>query len=127
MEKKGFTLIEMLAVITLLGILITLIILKVRPAIDESKESIGDASINTLVGALEDYYFEAKLKGGFNGCSYDFTNSINTCIGFSFTGDKPTSGTISLDVDGRINGVLTFNERDYDVINNKVYRSISTE
>ena len=113
----------MLAVIALLGILIALVVLKVRPAIDESKKSVGEASINTLVGALEDYYFEAKLKGGFNGCSYDFTNSINTCVGFSFTGDKPTSGTISLDVDGGINGVLIFNERNYDVIDNKVYKN----
>lgn len=126
MDKKGFTLIEMLAIIALLSILITLVILKVKPAIDESKKSTGEVSISSLVSALEDYYFEAKLKGGFNGCSYDFNTDNNTCIGFSFTGDKPSEGVINLDVEGQVSGTLVFNDRNYDVINNKVYKSVPT-
>lgn len=121
--KKGFTLVEMLAIIVLLGLLVTLIILKVRPAIDESRESVSEASANTLVSTFENYYFEAKLKGVFEGCSYDFTSNINSCSGLSFTGEKPTGGILTLNVDGSINGNLIFDQYEYDIIDNKVYKN----
>ncbi len=119
-NQKGFTLIEVLAVIIILGLLSGLIVFYVRPSIDDSKSSVNDASVDILVKSLENYYFEAKLKGDFNGCSYDFTNNSNTCTGFSFSGEKPSEGVISLDLDGFINGNLVFGKNSYSIVRNKV-------
>lgn len=124
MNKKGFTLVEMLAVVVLIGLLIVLVASKVKPAINDSKESVSLASANNLVSALEDYFFEAKLKGGFTGCSYDFSSNTNTCTGFTFTGEKPNDGVIYLSNKGVISGELIFDNYGFDVINNKVEKKI---
>ena len=121
MNKKGLTLIELLGVAVLIGLLSGLIIYKVSPSINDSRESVSLASANNLVKALEDYYFEAKLKGNFTGCSYDFTNDINTCVGFSFTGGVPSDGVLNLDMDGVIDGLLIFDNYEYSIVANKVF------
>lgn len=117
MGKKGFTLVELLAAIVLIGLLIVLIVSKVRPVINDSSEAINEASANNLVSALEDYFFEAKLKGGFTGCSYNFSTDTNTCTGFSFTGEKPSSGVIYLSDEGVISGSVVFDDNIYEVRN----------
>lgn len=120
MKNKGFTLVELLGVIVLIGLLTGLIIYKVRPSINDSKESVSLASANNLVSSLEDYYFEAKLKGNFTGCSYDFTNDTNTCTGFSFSGTKPSSGILSLSDEGVVSGEIYFDSYVYTINDNKI-------
>lgn len=120
MKNKGFTLIEVLVVILFIGILSILVISKVVSAISDSKNAVSEASANTLVSALEDYYFEAKLKGEFNACTIDFDNVSNTCTGFSFSGNKPTSGSISLSADGIISGEFVIDESNFIIVDNKI-------
>ena len=121
MKNKGFTLIELLGVIIIIGLLSVLILYRVRSSINDSYEAVSEVSANNLVGALEDYCFQAKLSGEFNGCSYDFSTDTNTCNGFSFTGEKPTDGIISLSSDGVISGEVFFDDYGYNIFNNKVY------
>ena len=123
MGKKGFTLIEVLSVVVLLGLLISLIVSNVKSSITDSKEAISEASATNLVDAFESYYFEAKLKGSFTGCSYNFDNDVNDCVGFSFTGEKPSGGVVSLSDQGVISGNLVFDKYDYNIVNNKVIKS----
>lgn len=120
MKNKGFTLIELLAVVVIIGLIVVLIISKVNPAIKDSKESVSLASTNNLISALEEYYFSAKMSSIFTGCSYDFDANINTCSGFYFTGEKPTSGEIILNRDGVISGTIVFDEYTYHILNNAI-------
>jgi prepilin-type N-terminal cleavage/methylation domain-containing protein len=114
MKKNGFTLIEVLAVIVILALLISLVILVVKPAIEDSKRSSYYASINSMIDSLEEYYFDAKMKGVFTGCSYNFDSSVNSCMGYSFDGKKPSSGFISISSDGVVSGSI--NVDDYSAL-----------
>ena len=127
MNKKGFTLIELLGIIIIIGLLAVIITHKVKPSIDESKKSSSAVSADNLVGAFEQYYYESKLSGSFTGCSYDFSNKINTCEGFVFEGMSPTGGTISLSAKGEINGEIVFDKNVYNVIDNKVLSGLPIE
>lgn len=114
-NRKGFTLIEMLAVVTIIGLLAGLIITRINRSIADSKKTASLANANLLVGALEDYYMQAKARGAFNGCSYDFGESSNTCTGFSFTGTVPNQGAITLSSTGSVDGDLVFGDYSYVV------------
>lgn len=122
MKKNGFTLIEMLAVVVLIGLIIGLIVYNVSSSIRDSKESVSEASANSLVVSLEEYYFQTKVQGVFSGCSYDFNSDINTCTNFMFSGEKPTGGIINLSVDGVVSGNLIFDDFSFNIINNTVIK-----
>jgi prepilin-type N-terminal cleavage/methylation domain-containing protein len=114
-NRKGFTLIEMLAVVTIIGLLAGLIINRINRSIADSRKTTSLANANLLVGAFEDYYMQAKARGAFNGCSYNFGEDSNTCTGFSFTGAQPDEGIIALGADGKVNGDLVFGDYSYVV------------
>lgn len=121
MKKKGFTLVEMLVVVTLVGLLMFVIVSNVKPSIDDSKEATFFASTNSLVKSFEQYYFEQKLKGNFGGCSYNFSSGENNCDGLDYTGTVPDGGLLTLSVDGIINGTVIFNDQyNYEVVDNVV-------
>ena len=119
MKKNGFTLIEVLAAVVLIGLLTVLVVSKIKPSINDSKDSIAFSSTSSLVARLEEYYFEQKLTGNFFGCTYDFDNSINGCNGFSFAGDKPTGGSVTIDSNGNINGFVYFGKNGYEIKDTK--------
>jgi prepilin-type N-terminal cleavage/methylation domain-containing protein len=68
-RKKGFTLVELLAVIAIIGILAGFIFAAVSSSIEKAKVTKTRATINTLAVALTNYErdmgsFEAKLQNG---------------------------------------------------------------
>ena len=56
MKSKGFTLLELLIVIVIIGILTSLVVIGVVYAIRTSKISNTEAMIGTIKGALENYH-----------------------------------------------------------------------
>ena len=101
-NRKGFTLIEALAVIVLVGLLVVLISSKVLSSINESKLKANEANANSLINVIEKHYLERKMSGAFNGCYYDFDYDIGTCEDLSFSGKKPDNGFISINPDGNL-------------------------
>ena len=61
--KKGFTLVELLAVIVILGVIAVIIIPKVTNSLKESEEKTNLASINGLLKAAQYKYQDNELKG----------------------------------------------------------------
>lgn len=55
-NQKGFTLIEMLVVVAIIGLLAAFAVPRLFEAINSAKSSRGTADLDTIAGALERYY-----------------------------------------------------------------------
>lgn len=121
MKKNGFTLVELLAVIIILGLLALLIVPKVNSIVKKSKVKSYEVSINNLVKSLNSIAIDKKANLiSFNGCIIDFDNDNNTCTDLEYSGELPDSGSISVDSDGVVNGSVEYGDNGFNVINNKV-------
>lgn len=119
-NKKGFTLIEVLAIIILLGIIIVIIAPKVVNTIRDSKKKSYEASVNNIVKSLNSIAIDKKANlVSFEGCSIDFDNDVNTCTDLKYSGELPTSGSITVDRDGNVNGSVGYGDNIFEVRNNK--------
>ena len=58
MNKKGFTLVELLAAIVVLGIIVTIVYPTVTSTIKSSKEKVHDSQVKTVEKALRMYYLD---------------------------------------------------------------------
>lgn len=111
MNKNGFTLVEILAVIVVLGLIVALIIPRVVDFISDSKKNSYDISTKMLIKALNTLAVDKKATmTPFSGCSIVFDSGSNTCTDLDYSGDLPTSGNISVDSDGVVNGTLVFDK-----------------
>lgn len=121
-NNKAFTLIELLAVVIVIGLLVVLIAPKVKSTIEDSTKSSAELSAQALLRNATNYYLEKRAQNNnFEECTYDFTNNINTCNNFEFTGEAPTSGTLTINIKGEISGTITFNKKyNYCISDNKV-------
>lgn len=119
MNKKGFTLIELLAVFVILGIILIITISKVNDTLEKSRKGIALEDTNRLIRAFDEYYVRMKIKNDFNGCTYNFVSNSG-CDDFSFEGQKPTDGSITLSVDGIINGNVKFNKFEFNIVNGNI-------
>lgn len=59
--EKGFTLIELIVVIAVLGVLATLVIPKVVHVKDDATDTVKDANKKIIINALERYYAENMI------------------------------------------------------------------
>ena len=62
MKKNAFTLIEILAVITLIGIIVMLIIPKVSETLKDARINTNEVSVNALSRTATNYYLEQKSQ-----------------------------------------------------------------
>ena len=120
MNKKGFTLIEILAVIVILGLLMVLVIPKVNSVINDSKKNVTLNSVKSLVKGFNEYYVRKKIKNNFDGCTYYFDTKENDCEGFEFEGIEPDFGEIFVSKNGEISGFVVFDGQRYDVFDSEV-------
>ena len=63
-KDKGFTLVELLIVIVILGILATIVVFAVRGITDQGQESSCKATAKTYEVAIEAYYAKNGTAGG---------------------------------------------------------------
>jgi len=111
MNKKAFTLIELLAVIILIGLLAVLIIPKVNETIKDARINTNEVSVNALSRTATNYFLEQKAKNNdFQSCTYDFTNRTNTCTNLEFTGEKPDSGKLVIKPNGNVAIAVQFDK-----------------
>ena len=120
-NKKGFTLVEVLAVIVILGLMSVIIVPKVINTVNDSEKKSYEASVNNLVNSLNSISIDKKANLiSFEGCSIDFDNDVNTCTDLDFSGELPTSGSITVDRDGNVNGIVVYENNGFQIINNEV-------
>ena len=126
MNKKGFTLTEVLGIIVVLGLLAVIIGPKIINTIKNSKEKSYNVSVNNLVKALNSVAIDHKANlVSFDGCSYNFDTRINTCSDLGYSGELPTGGSVTVDRDGNVNGSVVYGNSTFEIRNNK-YTSMSS-
>ena len=54
-QEEGFTLVELMVVIVIIGLLATIVVINVLPSGDKAKQVRAKADISTIEGALETY------------------------------------------------------------------------
>ncbi|QOX63040.1 prepilin-type N-terminal cleavage/methylation domain-containing protein [Anoxybacterium hadale] len=95
-KKKGFTLIELIAVIAILGILIAVIAPRMTGYTDSAKVSKTKANVKTLVTAIEVYNSTAK----------DVPVDVDTTVADMIDGEADAD----TDLDGDTNAIDTLKE-----------------
>lgn len=117
MKNKAFTLIELLAVILILGIISLVAIMTITKLIDETKKNSFKTSINALVVAIENNCEQSKFSDEEHISKYTFIDGVaNNSI--NVKGKLPDIGVILVDESCKTsvsvsNGTYTY-VKDYD-------------
>lgn len=126
MKNKGFTLIEILGVIIVIGILGVIIIPKLINTINESQENTYKISTNQLIEIMNRYALDKKAKLiPFDGCTINFQTKETDCTELEFTGKLPTSGMLYVNRNGTVSGNITFDNKTLYVSDNEIYENNS--
>jgi type IV pilus assembly protein PilA len=82
--KKAFTLVELLAVIVVLGIILAVAIPSITSTLNTSKDKLNDIAVKQIKDAAKDYVLQYKYK----------IDNIDTTGGYITVGDLIDSGII---------------------------------
>ena len=97
MKEKGFTLVELLAVIVILAVISLIATPMVLGVIEKSKKSAAIESVNGIMDAAEKNMIESMLNGE-SKTRYDLSNDTS----LSYKGEKPESGILLIDDKGKM-------------------------
>lgn len=98
LNKKGFTLVELLSVIVILSVIVLIATNAVVPMADSAKKQVLAMEANTLVKAAQTLYVQDGASG--SKC-YSYEELINS--GLIEKDDDAYTGSISIEVDGEGN------------------------
>ena len=104
MKKKGFTLMELLAVIVILSVISLITVPMVMNVIEDSKKKAAVESVNGVLDAADKYLIEAMMKGE-SESRFDFPNDTKLQI----KGSKPEQGTLVVDNSGNMSITVLIN------------------
>ncbi len=106
-NDEGFTLVELLIVIVILGILATVVVFAVQGITDDSRQNSCDVGQRTVQTAVEAYYAEAGefptaiadlnefLRDGSGADDWAIVNTANTSGMVSAVADTSCDGLVS--------------------------------
>jgi prepilin-type N-terminal cleavage/methylation domain-containing protein len=110
-NKKAFTLVELLAVIIILGILAVLIAPKVVNMINESEKSANMTSAQNIVKAAELKASNNMIENGKN-TRINYQTGENTNY-LDYSGEKPQIGVVQIKANGEVAMAVKFGDYCY--------------
>ena len=81
MKKNGFTLVELLAVLVILGIILTITYYSVNSILDNSEESLSNTQISALEESAKLFYIE-------EGMDLETSTSTEVCVSVKYLLDN---------------------------------------
>lgn len=127
MKNNGFTLVELLAVIILIGLIAVITIPKIKDSLDDSKKEIAQASAVNYSKQIDKLVLEEKMKnnsilldGDYNiDSNGNIYNEENEYV-IDVSGKKPTGGTITFSENDLQSGCITVNKYAVTIVNGEV-------
>lgn len=101
MNKKGFTLIEVLAVLLILSIIALITTPIIINVINNSKENAFIQDVNSLVDSIRTY----QAENNYEEVTVDYTTGENTNL-LELDGDLPDAGQITINDAGKVSVAL---------------------
>lgn len=101
MKEKAFTLVELLAVIVVLGILLIIAVPRISDAVNVSKKKSFEISVKSLEKELKSLYIKDNFNISKNGKSYVITNKAFVGETLDVKGEIPDSGNLYIDEEGK--------------------------
>ena len=101
--KKGFTLVELLAVIVILSVILTIAVPAVKKTVDSAKKKTAENDAIMIKGIAEKYY-AANLDSDEELTGVDLTSNT-----LSYSGEKPSKGYLYFTEDGIAYGKMYLN------------------
>ena len=98
MKRKGFTLMELLAVIVVLGVIALIIVPNVIVVVQRSEKDAFEKSAYGILTAAKEYYQEKESEEDFTGKTFNFEESVE----LELEGRKPTGGTVTVNAEGNV-------------------------
>ena len=133
MNKKGFTLLELLAVIVVLAIIALIATPFVTEAINEAKKGAALNSAYGLVQAAETYYVSRLISDPYDGnivIAYEdgkATVTPSSPVEFKYTGKVPNKGSVVISKNGTVLlDEITFDDFSFDGGNKTTLVATST-
>lgn len=96
LNRKGFTLVELLAVIVILAIVVGIALVTVLPTLDRSKEKSFEVAVDTIRVYIQDQVDLAQLGSGMAGTTYNqaVAESGSTCYDSTHLCDNTTADVL---------------------------------
>lgn len=113
-NKKGFTLVELLAVIVVLGFLAAIILPKITDTVSDAEKQSAAVSGQSYLKVIEAEIVKSQWKdvqltdGTWTITANGLKNTSNQEYTFSYTGDKPDAGGEITISGGKITGCNKF-------------------
>lgn len=112
MNKKAFTLVELLAIIVLIGALSVLTIPKIVNTLKSSSKKIDAASASGLLKAAEYKASQKDVNGSIGDIIIDYEENSNTEM-IDHKGQKPEKGKIVIKENGQVNMAVKIGDTCY--------------
>ncbi|MDD6272838.1 MAG: prepilin-type N-terminal cleavage/methylation domain-containing protein [bacterium] len=109
--SKGFTLVELLAVIAILAILVIIAIPNVLGMFNNARKKIYNSSTRMIISRAENYYVESSLD--FSKTGIDGKTNLFNEVTKNMQGEMPESGEIYISEKGLVAVALVYNKTCY--------------
>ena len=110
--KNGFTLVELLAVIIILGLIAVLIVPKVVNMLDDAEKNTNMTSAENLIKAAELKVSNNEITGNNRDIKINYQTGENINY-LDYTGEKPEIGQVQIKTNGDITMAVKFGDYCY--------------
>lgn len=122
----GFTLVELLAVIVIVGIIALITIPKVKDSINDSRKKTVESSALNYARTIDQYVLHEEsnknlinLNGEYSINEEGNLDGLGNTYELDYTGQKPTSGTLEYQDNKLLSGCLVINGYEVEYQNDK--------
>ncbi|MDD2392126.1 MAG: leucine-rich repeat domain-containing protein [Bacilli bacterium] len=110
MKKRGFTLIEVLGIIVIIGIILLIVFPAIAGILEEAEKASFRNSVMGIVKTAEDQHSRLEINGDLIENKYSYKNGVensqNPDLNLKYKGKKPKNGEVVVDDKGIVEAAL---------------------